>query len=68
MHGANTKKFYNLFHSPDIIKNVLNKKLKLACHAEGTVAMRNAHRIGEPELKKSFLRPSLDLAIILKPK
>jgi hypothetical protein len=66
MHGANMKKFYNLFHSPDIIKSVLIKKLKLACLAECTVAMRNAHRIGEPELKKSFLRRSLDLAIILK--
>jgi hypothetical protein len=44
----------------------LNKKLKWAWHAEDTVAMRNAHRNGEPEFKKSFLRPSLDLAIILK--
>jgi len=40
--------------------------MKWAWRAEGTVAMRNAHRIGEPKLKKSFLRPSLDLAIILK--
>jgi len=60
------KKFYNLCHSPDIIKSVLNKKLTWVWHAQGTVAMRNAHRIGEHELKKSFLRPSLDLTIILK--
>jgi hypothetical protein len=60
------KKFYNLGHSADIIKSVLNKKLKKAWHAEVTVAMRNAHRIGEHELKKSFLCRSLDFTIILK--
>jgi hypothetical protein len=42
------------------------QKLKWAWHAESTETMRNAHRIEEPESKKSFLRPSLDLAIILK--
>jgi len=50
------------------MKNVVNKKLKWAWLAEGTVALRNAHRIGETEMKKSFLRPSLDLATILKVK
>jgi len=48
--------------------SVLNKKMKLAWHVECTVAMRNTPRIGEPGLKKSFFRPSLDLAIILKQK
>jgi hypothetical protein len=43
-----------------------SKHFRWTWHAEGTVAVRSARKIGEPELKTSFLRPRLEWAIILK--